>query len=437
MSVRILLCFSVLLTVFSAHSSPWINPDDRFLHSSLQLLQKSGKISLPLSSYPVSWVAVVQQLGALDRSKLTDAELLAVSRLMTAADFARAENIQTLILSASTEPVGSGLQGARFDEAALLGVMSEHKGYNWAVGLRTNFRVDARDDKEQHFDGSYAAYTFDNWIISFSQQQLWLGSTQSQGEQLSWQGRAPKTIQLSRLNPSLSLFSDELTQIPTAIRLIVGEMPGSVSLRDARFAIASINVLPSARIELGMTYAQLRDLPETDALVSQVISSEPIHELQFDFRYLLGTAGLYGQINRQDNAQASANQYSIGTDLHLWLNGWQSTFFAEYRYLQRDFFNWRQPESFQQSPLIEPLAIKNNKVLGAYFYRAAGVGLSLKINHLEYDINGLDNSHLLYHLGGQYPLWRGLLTAELQHSAKKVAEISSRWQGAVRYEYRW
>lgn len=437
MLTRLTFCAVLLFMAFGASSSPWINPDDKFLHSSLQVLQKSGKVRLPLGSYPLSWVSVIQQLNQLDRNQLNEVEQLAVLRLMTAADFARQDHIRTIILSGSTEPVGSGLQGARFDESGLLAVMSEHKGHNWAIGLRSNFRVDARDDKKQHFDGSYLAYTFSNWIVSLSQQPLWLGNSHTQGEQLSWQGRAPKTVQLSRLNPSLSLLSDQISNTPVAMRLILGEMPGSTELRDARFAIATVNTMPIAKTELGVSYATLRDLPEAENTLVPAAEKNSLSEVQLDLRYYLGKAGLYGQWVRQDNNAKNTNHFSIGTDWHTWLNGWQSTFFIEYRHFEQAFINWRQPVTFQQSPLIEPLPIKTNKVAGAQFYQASGIGFNVKINQLSYSAADYRDSHMLYHLGGQYPMWNGLVTAELQHSAKTTDGISSRWQGAVRYEYRW
>lgn len=433
---RVILSTMLLLVFQQVKASPYINADDRYLHSSIQILQKSGHLNLPMASYPLSWVSVLQQVAQIDRTALTDNETLALQRILVAADFARQEHIRTLIVSGSSEPVNSGLQGARFDESALIGVMSEHKGHNWAVGIRTNFRIDARDDKEQHFDGSYLAYTLDNWVISLAQQPLWLGNMHSQSEQLNWQGRAPKTVQISRLNPGKALFSGKPTKHPLAARLIVGEMPSSVSLNDARFVLATVNLIPLPQLELGVTAAQLRDVENT-LLTKADTDSEHIEELQLDARYALGNSSIYGQWGSQQHRDDKAQHFGIGSDYHQWLNGWQSTFFTEYKYYEQNFLNWRQPESFQKTPFIQALAVKSNLTAGAYFFRADGVGASIKVNQIRYNQSGNNSSHQLYYVSGQHPLFNGLVTAEITHSTKTAEGLYSRWQGAVRYEYRW
>lgn len=431
------LLSAILLCIFNqVNASPWINADDKYLHSSIQILQKSGHLSLPLSSYPISWVSVLQQLAKVDRTTLTENEILALQRILNAADFAQQEHIQTLVVSASSEPVSSGLQGARFDESALISVMTEHKGHNWAFGIRSNFRVDARDDKQQHFDGSYFAYTINNWVLSVAQQPLWLGTMHVQNEQLNWQGRAPKTIQINKLNPNTSFFSNKVVATPIAAKVILGEMPSSVSLSDSRFMLASINVLPKSSFELGFTLAQLRDTTvSTDTEQPKVTSK--VEDIQLDARYYLGAASLYGQIARQKNKEHHANQFSLGADYHFWLKGWQSTFFTEYKSYNQHFISWRQPESFQESPALRSSGLKTNTVIGAYFFQQTGIGLSVKANHIRYGAEQPATSSQLYNVSAQYPLLGGLVTAEINHNTEKGQMLSSRWIGAVRYEYRW
>lgn len=433
---RVLLSVILFFIFNQVNASPWINADDKYLHSSIQTLQKSGHLSLPLASYPISWVSVLQQLAKVDRTTLTKNETLALQRILNAADFAQQENIQTLVISASTEPVNSGLQGARFDESALVSVMTEHKSHNWAMGIRSNFRIDARDDKQQHFDGSYLAYAFDNWVLSIAQQPLWLGTMHVQSEQLNWQGRAPKTIQISRLNTNKSLFSDETADTPLATKVILGEMPGSVSLKDSRFMLATINVLPLKKFEFGLTLAQLRQ-KEQPANNAESNQTDRIDDVQLDARYYLGPTSFYGQVARQKNKEHFANQLSLGADYHLWLNGWQSTFFTEYKNYNQHFIGWRQPESFQENPAFSNSGLKSNAIIGAYFFQHKGIGVSFKVNHVRYAVQQPVRSTQLYNISAQYPLLGGLLTAEVNHNTNTGDEVTARWIGAVRYEYRW
>lgn len=433
---RVLLSAILLLVFNQVNASPWINADDKYLHSSIQILQKSGHLSLPLSSYPISWVSVLQQLAKVDRTTLTKYQTLALQRILNAADFAHQENIQTLVISASTEPVNSGLQGARFDESALISVMTEHKSHNWAMGIRSNFRIDARDDKQQHFDGSYLAYTFNNWVLSVAQQPLWLGTMHVQSEQLNWQGRAPKTIQINKLNPNVAFFSDKAAAIPIATKVILGEMPSSVSLSDSRFMLASMNILPRSSFELGFTLAQLRDTTGiTDTEQPRVTAY--IEDAQLDARYYLGPFSLYGQMARQKNETHYANQFSLGADYHFSLKGWQSTVFTEHKTYDQHFVSWRQPESFQESPALQSSGLKTNTVIGAYFFQQEGIGISFKANHVRYNASQVVSSSQLYNISAQYPLLGGLVTTEVNHNTDSGEMSSARWIGALRYEYRW
>lgn len=433
---RVFLSAIFLCSLNHVNASPWINADDKYLHSSIQVLQKAGHLNLPLSSYPLSWVSVLEQLASIDRSQLTQNEIVALQRILSLADFAQQEHIQTLVISGSTEPVSSGLQGARFDEAALLSVMSEHKGHNWAFGVRSNLRIDSRDDKEHHFDGSYLAYTYNNWVISLAQQPLWLGNMHVHSEQFNWQGRAPKTIQINNLNPLRGLFSEKISRYPVSTKFIYGEMPKLVSLENAKFVVATTSIKPSLHAEVALSFSQLSNIP--DVATEQMASNRSnVQDIQLDAKYQLGALGVYGQWIKQDNLEKQSDQFSLGTDYHTWLNNWQSTFFIEQRHFKDGFFNWRQPESFQESPFAQVQKLARNTAAGAYFYQADGVGVSLKVSHLRYVQNPLVRSQLLYNLSAQYPLFNGLITAEVKHSAKKAETDSARWQGAIRFEYRW
>src|SRR5574344_1901940 len=66
-----------LFSCVSAQASPWIEANDPYLRSDLQLLADSGLLLRPFNAFPVRWSLLADQFAKLDPSAMTPAQLQA------------------------------------------------------------------------------------------------------------------------------------------------------------------------------------------------------------------------------------------------------------------------------------------------------------------------------------------------------------------------
>ena len=60
-----------LFSCSSVQASPWIEANDPYLRSDLQLLADSGLLLVPLNAFPVRWSLLADQFAKLDPSAMT------------------------------------------------------------------------------------------------------------------------------------------------------------------------------------------------------------------------------------------------------------------------------------------------------------------------------------------------------------------------------
>ena len=67
---------SMLFAVSAAslHASPWVEADDAYLKSNIQLLADAGVIRSPVQTYPLPWHAIARDLKQAKLDKLRELE---------------------------------------------------------------------------------------------------------------------------------------------------------------------------------------------------------------------------------------------------------------------------------------------------------------------------------------------------------------------------
>ncbi|WNO61684.1 capsule assembly Wzi family protein [Rheinheimera sp. MMS21-TC3] len=261
-------------------ASPWVNTDDRYLRTSIKLLADAGYLNIPINTYPLMWQPILAELAKVDRSQLTDSELLAFLRLTSAVNHARTEHIKTLEISAATDSFAPSGFANNYAQRAKIKVGTEFKGNNWALGIVKSFNYKpfswsdtyhfSADENEAIFtdynpshdwQGSYAAVTLGNWVLLATQQQQWWGPGYDTSFNFSHNGPAAKKLRLNRLNSALP-FNDSLDFLGNAnVSLELGQQAGSALLRHHNFAAARISIKPWSALEVAtsLTYHQALD----------------------------------------------------------------------------------------------------------------------------------------------------------------------------------
>ncbi|MEO0996403.1 MAG: capsule assembly Wzi family protein [Pseudomonadota bacterium] len=247
------------LSIAAAHAGPWLEPGDPWLKADVLLLADSGVITSPVSSWPLSWGDIAQDLNAFtDDEALRPDALAALRRLRDrAADelIVGQARIDAGIRVAEKPPQIRGFLDAPRGEQEVWG-KAEWTGERIAVGLRGSYvNDDSLDDDEGRYDGSYAAVAVGNWMIGASAVDRWWGPGWNGSMILSNSARPIPGLVIER-NFSTPFESRWLSWIgPWSTSVIWGFLEDDRAVSRARFFGWRINFRPLRSLEIGLLRA--------------------------------------------------------------------------------------------------------------------------------------------------------------------------------------
>ncbi len=180
LEARNLLVFLVLLLgvggiARSAHADPWLSPGNVQARQDVELLQDSGVINIPITTWPIPWGSLAAALAPVQVDTLSPVQQVAYERLL--------EGIRAV--QGGSDQVGYMLEAApgrpalRWFGATPRGKQAagvSWAGYNGNLAFRFNVAAvyGNRDHQRARFDGSYVSFTLGNWILTAGQiDQYW------------------------------------------------------------------------------------------------------------------------------------------------------------------------------------------------------------------------------------------------------------------------
>lgn len=175
----------VLLGVCSASiasASPWMEADDSYLRSDLQVLADAGLIATPINTYPIRWSRIDAELQKVDAGVLTLTLRQAYSHVTYALEsglMGRGSRRFKFVLAKSTRqdasfaaPVNGKWQGQASYE-----VTSSSYAFRVAAGYQRTFDHHGNEENDYSLDDSYIAGNLGNFSLSFGALQRWWGPT--------------------------------------------------------------------------------------------------------------------------------------------------------------------------------------------------------------------------------------------------------------------
>ncbi|WP_298441798.1 capsule assembly Wzi family protein [uncultured Ferrimonas sp.] len=194
------LFFALFTTAASA--APWIAPDDLHLRADLQRLGDEGLITVPLTTFPLMWSGIRDNIMANGAMPLSDGGLDALRRV-------RHRMNQEINNGGRTfASLGGGSDTPRFQhfgsanrEQGEAQVGAEFLGDRFAGKLAVTYAYDAQDDEAFRLDGSYLAAVWGNWIVAAGQIEQWYGPSMNSALLMSTNARPMPGVHLSRNNP--------------------------------------------------------------------------------------------------------------------------------------------------------------------------------------------------------------------------------------------
>ena len=431
-------------------AAPWVNTDDQYLRSSIQLLADAGQIRTAVNTFPLMWRPLLQDLARIDTSSLNDAQLLAYTRLLTAARFAQQETLTSLALSGSTDPFGLPVGGNAYQEQAKVSLGTELKGHNWSAGVFKQFRDNAYDsnlytDNKTHWDGSYSAYTLGNWVLMAGVVPQWWGPAQHQSFLFDNQSRPAKSVQVSRLNANELLGNAVSWLGPIHVNVQIGEYAGTSVLRHARYGAARANFRPIPSLEIGGSLVRLRPYPEQLASVPALFERYTVADsttVGIDVQWRQGDWSLYSELSSQRTGEISQG-WLLGAQWHFGHESLLLNAFAEIQHIPEKYQYWLslQPnEALAQPKRMITLGIKAYMPQGhAAYAKISLVDDSDKVIQLVEETPYLSDPISL-HSGIQLPVLGGLLSLDyrLQHGDNVLSnQTEFTHRAGATWEWRW
>ncbi len=245
---------SLVLTQ-SANAGPWLPPGDIWIKSDVQLLADAGVITSPISSWPLSWGDIAQDLNGISPDHvLTPAEELALARMRLLAREALIVNEPRIEarLSFAEKPmqIRDFQSGPRGDSEA--GARVEWTGERFALGIEgSSVSNDDFDDQNGRLDNSYVAVSVGNWMLAASTIERWWGPGWSGSMILSNNARPIPALVIER-NFSKPFDNWFRWLGPWSTSVIWGQLERNRAVPDARYFGWRVNFKPLPSLEIGL-----------------------------------------------------------------------------------------------------------------------------------------------------------------------------------------
>lgn len=196
----VIACAVAMTFSNSITAEPWIDSKDIYLRQSIEQLVSYGVIKHPVTSYPIMWQGIANDLTDVNLSKLPKEAEFALNHVRHALRFAQKSVRSGIKLKANSKPNEQQAFGERYQEQAAL------QGYSMMMGERVTAKVsvqlasDANSGKKIAYDDSYLAVIFGNWVVSGEKINHWWGPANENALMLSNNASPMKALRLTRLN---------------------------------------------------------------------------------------------------------------------------------------------------------------------------------------------------------------------------------------------
>jgi hypothetical protein len=344
---------------FSTHSlaEPWIDTSDIYLKANIQLLADTGHIITPVTTYPLMWHDVINDIKNIDIDNLSPNQQSAYYYINH--QFKLANRNQTRFKAQV------GLKNNRFisfgDQISDKNNISVHSSIlfgNFAAKFAPSYTLDPIDGKNTRLDESYIAAFVGNWVISYGRQNRWFGPTWDTSLSLTNNARPIMAFAVSR--KSAKPFTVPFTEfdIPWTVTSFMGKMDDKRIVKNTLLWGFRLNLKPFKNLELGIsrlaqwggngrskslsTFSDVfigRTNCGIDDLVCDDSTQNPSnqqagYDLRYSFRLFNIPMSIYGQKFAEDGKEGTLQYFTkaqpqVGLDINLAIFDKPSTIFIE------------------------------------------------------------------------------------------------------------
>ncbi|OEG74507.1 hypothetical protein BEL05_18900 [Shewanella colwelliana] len=251
---KYLLAGMMILSISSAQAAWWVEPTDLPLRADIQLLADTGIILQPVTTFPLMWAGLKQDLEKADITSLSRIQADAFNRVMSAYDNDHQAVSTHVKLAAATDTarfLGFGHDYRDKAEAEI----SVDVTQSWFSGrLSGSYHADPLDGNRARLDDSFAAVMLGNWIVSAGAQQKYWGPGWDSGLIQTTNARPMPGITFSRNNSS-AFETPWLNWVgPWTFTTSFSQMESDRYVPDTKHWGARGTLKPISKLEVGFSW---------------------------------------------------------------------------------------------------------------------------------------------------------------------------------------
>ncbi len=331
--IRRLTLVAAFALPFSAVAGPVAEPGDIALRHDIQVLADYGAISGPVTTWPISWDAVLHDLEAVEANDvvLPNKILTIYNRVLERARYETTPSLGVRVMASGAEKptVIRGFAGTPREDAEVRGQVTwntDRVNAVFSAGV-----VDAPiDGDEFRLDHSRIAFDIGNWSLAASTMDRWWGPGWDGSLILSNNARPVPALTLGR-RVSRPFETKWLSWIgPWSVTAFIGQLEKERAVPDARLMGARVAFRPVPSLEIGLSRTAIwcgetrpcdletfgRILIGRDNLGDEgtTFENEPSNQLAgFDVRWtnfwFRNPVSVYAQMIGEDEAGGLPSQY--------------------------------------------------------------------------------------------------------------------------------
>jgi hypothetical protein len=327
--IQIFLVVIFVVTASSISASPWLESDDAYLRSDLQLLADTGIITMPVNTFPLPWREISEQIKIASPSKLTKNNRQAYAHVLFKINAAKkGYGSHFLKLKASQKNMPSSFgQENDVEWGAFSNIEIDESRFSMRVS--SNYaQYHDKSDPQFNFDNSYFAVTTGKTNFFFNTQPQWWSPSWVQSLSAEYRVHPAYELGGERTFINLPLLGD--VYFKSGINQLRSDDDWKYSWRS-RLSLRPVN-----EFELSFSYFDFNDAQNSDA-------QDNSNQWSMDSRLsLMPIIDLPLAVYMQqiiDDSQAESFEYLLGSDYSLLVSGTQMRFVLEYHHSEEDDIN--------------------------------------------------------------------------------------------------
>ena len=234
--------------------SPWVGTLEPQLHQDLQVLVEWGVIDASVSSYPVPWKGIAEQLETLQVHTLLSIPAISAQRLKYYLQTHKKQKGQSVIslYGAKDDSRFVGSNGVQAEKVKL-NVTKEFYAGRWAGQISANHERGGGS----HFDQSFLAYQFGDWNLRVGSLNQWWGPAQSSSLIMSNNARPVPSISFSRSQATRSENKWLRYLGPWFLTAQIGQLESQRAVPDTKLWMTRFNFSPISGLEVGLSWSAM------------------------------------------------------------------------------------------------------------------------------------------------------------------------------------